>query len=320
MYITVVLSLAGFFTIFVTCLSLSSPKQPSDFVWSTFQNNSGWTSDGIVFLTGLVNPNYIYSGLDGAIHLAEECKNAAHAVPRALMSTVIIGFVTSFAFAVAMVYSIGDFDAVVGTATGVPIYELWFQATRSDVAATVFLIVLLLCGIFALAGSMQTSSRLTWAFGRDDALIWSSKFGHISERWGVPIYALLFNSAVIFIIGCIYLGSTTAFNAMISTGLILQQVSFCFPVGCLMYRGRSAEFLPASRSFKLGPFGWAANSLTLIMGVLVLIFYNFPYIMPVTSSNMNYACVVLGAMGIFSLLNWFLHASKHYHGPRIEGH
>jgi choline transport protein len=59
-------------------------------------NNYGWSSDGIVFLTGLVNANYIYSGIDGAIHLAEECKNAAVAVPRALISTTIIGFLTSF--------------------------------------------------------------------------------------------------------------------------------------------------------------------------------------------------------------------------------
>jgi choline transport protein len=64
-------------------------------------------------LTGLINPNFIYSGLDGAIHLAEECKDASKAVPRALMSTVIIGFITAFGFAVAMTYSYTDFEAVI---------------------------------------------------------------------------------------------------------------------------------------------------------------------------------------------------------------
>lgn len=97
---------------------MSSPKQPSSYVWTTFINSSGYASDGIVFLTGLVNPNYMYAGIDGAIHLAEECVNAATAVPYALMSTIVIGFVTSFFFTVAMVYSMSDFDAVVGTATG----------------------------------------------------------------------------------------------------------------------------------------------------------------------------------------------------------
>lgn len=109
------ISLLGFFVIFVTCLARSSPKQSSDLVWNTFENSTGWSSNGIVFLTGLINPNYIYAGLDGAVHLAEECKNAATAIPKALMSTVSIGFVTGFAFAVAMTYSYTDLDAVLAS-------------------------------------------------------------------------------------------------------------------------------------------------------------------------------------------------------------
>jgi choline transport protein len=60
----------------------------------------------------------MYAGIDGAIHLAEECKNAAVAVPQALMSTMIIGFVTSFAFAVVMLYCTNDLEAAVETETG----------------------------------------------------------------------------------------------------------------------------------------------------------------------------------------------------------
>lgn len=59
----------------------------------------------------------MYDGLDGAIHLAEECSNAATAVPLALMSTVVIGFVTALAFAVIMLYCVSDFSAVVNTPT-----------------------------------------------------------------------------------------------------------------------------------------------------------------------------------------------------------
>lgn len=95
----------------------SSNFQPSEAVWDTFINQSGWV-DGVAFLTGLVNPNYMYAGIDGAIHLAEECKNAAVAVPRALMSTIIIGFITAFCFTITMLYCTHDFDAVVTTPTG----------------------------------------------------------------------------------------------------------------------------------------------------------------------------------------------------------
>lgn len=72
----------------------------------------------MAFLIGLVSPNYMYAGIDGALHLAEECTNAAVVVPRALISTTIIGFLTSFTFMVAMVYCVQDFDTVVTTSTG----------------------------------------------------------------------------------------------------------------------------------------------------------------------------------------------------------
>lgn len=60
----------------------------------------------------------MYAGIDGAIHLAEDCKNAAVVVPRALMSTIFIGFVTSIVFTITMMYCISDLDTVVSTATG----------------------------------------------------------------------------------------------------------------------------------------------------------------------------------------------------------
>lgn len=111
----VFMSILAFFVFTITCVAESNPKQSNAFVWTEFHNNSGGFSDGVVFLIGLVNPNFIYSGLDGAIHLAEECSNAAVAVPRALVSTVVIGFVTGLSFAIAMCYSYHDFDAVLAS-------------------------------------------------------------------------------------------------------------------------------------------------------------------------------------------------------------
>lgn len=60
----------------------------------------------------------MYAGIDGAVHLAEECKDPGVVVPRALMSTVSIGFITSFIFAIIMMYCTNDLEAVVTTTTG----------------------------------------------------------------------------------------------------------------------------------------------------------------------------------------------------------
>nr|XP_036582496.1 uncharacterized protein CTRU02_07540 [Colletotrichum truncatum]KAF6791200.1 hypothetical protein CTRU02_07540 [Colletotrichum truncatum] len=316
-----VLSLSGFVVITITCLARSEKKQDSSFVWKGFINESGWSSNGIVFLTGLLNPNFIYSGLDGAIHLAEECTHAATTIPKALMSTIIIGFVSAFVFSVAMLYSFTEIEPVLSSP--LPILEIWSQATGSSAAATVFVVILLTCGCFACGGAIQTASRLTWSFARDDAIIFSSFLRKINPSLGVPVNALIVNSALIFALGCIFLGSSTAFNALVATGLILQQVSFAFPAALALYhrsKGAAAfERLLPRRKFRLPGFiGAIANVLTIVMGLVALIFYNFPVVMPVTASNMNYACAIIGVMALFALGNWFGYANKGYAGPRLD--
>lgn len=112
--------------------------------------------------------------------------------------------------------------------------------------------------------------------------------GKINEKQQVPIAALLFNFAIMFIIGCIYLGSTSTFNAFIGTGLILQHVTYAFPAALLITRKRSAKWLPDSRSFRMPVVvGWAANITTVAFAVLVLIFYDFPTVLPVSGSSMS---------------------------------
>ncbi|KAF7718131.1 Amino acid transporter [Penicillium ucsense] len=311
------LSIFSFVVIVITCLAKSTDKQTSRFVWTTFINESGWGSDGIVFLTGLITPNYMFGGLDGVLHLAEECTNAATAVPRALMSTVAIGCISSFVFAVSMLYSLSNFDEVLGTITGFPIYEIWYQATSSSAAATVFLSCFMVSVFFAVNGCQQTASRLTWSFARDDGILFSRYIKAVHPSLLVPVWALLFNAFVVFLMGCIYLASSTSFNALIGSGLVLQQLTFAIPATLLLYRKRSIEFLPASRSFRLGIFGWVANFVTVAFAILVLVFYDFPAVVPVTGGNMNYTSAVLGIMEVFILFNWLLYARKVYHGPRI---
>ncbi|PKY00619.1 amino acid transporter [Aspergillus campestris IBT 28561] len=312
-----VVSLSLFIIITITCATRAPGHNSSTFVWTNFVNDSGWSSDGIVFLTGLANPNFMYAGIDGAIHLAEECSNAVTTVPLALFSTSLIGFVTAFAFSISMVYSLVDLDAIINTPTGVPIYEIWYQATRSSTAATVFLAGLLAVSLFALNGCVQTASRLTWSYARDNALLGSSYIGQLHPRHNVPVWALVANSAVIFIIGCIYLGSDTAFHAFVGTGLLLQQISFAVPAALLLYHRRSTKYLAKKRRVRLGLMGWIANALTVGFAFITLVFYCFPTEVPVTGSSMNYTVVVIGCMALFSLLNWVVHARRVYQGPRL---
>ncbi|KAL4916344.1 amino acid permease-domain-containing protein [Aspergillus aurantiobrunneus] len=297
--VLVILSITSFLVIIITCLSRASSFNSSEFVWTTFINNTGWKSNGVVFLTGLANPNFMFAGIDGAVHLAEEVVDAGKFIPRALMSTVVIGFMTAFGFSLSMLYTLSDFDKVTKSLTEVPIYEIWYQATRSQAAATVFIFILLSVALFALNACLESSSRLTWSFARDNALLGSQFLGKIHPLLQVPVWAPVANGTVIFIIGCIYLGS------------------FALPAGLLLWHGRSESVLPMSRGFNLRAFGWIANAATLVFAPLITVVYCFPVGLPVTGSSMNYTVCVVGVMALFSATNWFLHARHYYRGPRL---
>ena len=131
------MTLTSFVIIMVTCLARSASRyEASSSVWATFLDGSGWNSGGVAFLTGLVSPNYMYAGIDGALHLAEECRNATTAVPRALISTLVIGFVTSFAFMITMLYCTSDLDTVVASSTGSASVSCPSDLVRSDIKLT----------------------------------------------------------------------------------------------------------------------------------------------------------------------------------------
>ena len=110
-----------------TTLGRSASKQSHDFVWTSFINLTGW-DEGFAFLYCLLVPCFMYCGLDGALHLAEECPDPKRTVPKVLLMTVGIGFVTAFVFTIVMCYCITNFALVYFTRTG---YVVLFTHTQS---------------------------------------------------------------------------------------------------------------------------------------------------------------------------------------------
>ena len=308
-------SLGCFSSFLIACIATPGPRAPHHVVWVDFINeNSGWPN-GVVFLVGLVNPHFMYIGIDGAVHLAEDARNAATAVPRALVATLLIGFVTTLPFIVVMFYCISDTTEVLQSTA--PIFIIWKQGTQSAGGATAMCVLLIFTGCFCINATQQTSSRLTWALARDDGLIFSKQISKINTSLEVPVEALLFNATVVFVMGCVYLGSQTAFSSIVGTCLILMQVTLSIPIFFVMLSGRDPKLIGGSKWY-MGSFGWVANGVSVAFTIMTSIFYCFPASIPVTGTTMNYAIAVLATFALFGVLNWFVHASKHYQGPAIH--
>ena len=86
-----------FLPIYIVVLVCLAPRSSSSFVFTDFiTDQSGWTNPGVVFSIGLLTATYTFTGLDGALHMSEEVKNAHSVVPQTMVSTNFIAISQNF--------------------------------------------------------------------------------------------------------------------------------------------------------------------------------------------------------------------------------
>lgn len=302
-------SLVSFFVILVVVPAEAPTHETARFVFANFVNNTGWKQNGIAFIVGLVNTNWAFACLDCATHMAEEVHKPEKMIPIAIMGTVAIGFVTSWFYCVSMFFSMNNLDALINTSTGVPILDLFYQALESKAGAVVLETMIIVTGFGCLIASHTWQSRLCWSFARDRGLPGSRWLATINPALDVPLNAHFLSCVIVAVLGCLYLGSYTAFNSMVTACIVLLYVSYSIPVACLLYKGRDNI---RRGPFWMGSLGFFSNCVLLLWTLFTLVMYSFPPYMPATASNMNYVCAVYAVVVAVLLVYWFVRGKRTY--------
>ncbi|KAK8238589.1 putative choline transporter Hnm1 [Phyllosticta capitalensis] len=294
----------AWFILLVTVVATAPKHNDAEFVFRTWINNTGWENNVICFITGLVNPLYSLGGLDGITHITEEMPNPSRNAPLALLCTLLIAFVTGLTYLIALMFSVQDYAALSDSSTGLPLAELFRQATSSTGGAFALIFLLWVALGPCMVGSQLSTSRVVWAFARDGGIPGSRWFSQVSHTWGVPFNAQLLVTAVCAALGCIYLGSSTAFNAMLGSAVTINNMAYLIPITTNILQGRRAL---VRGKFHMGSApGLVVNGVTVAWLVFAIVFFSFPYYQPVTAENMNYTCVCVGGIAIIALVWWFV--------------
>ncbi|RTE80646.1 hypothetical protein BHE90_004890 [Fusarium euwallaceae] len=310
-------SVLGVIIIGIVLLAMSK-KSDAEFVFTNFDNQTGW-SDGMAWILGLLQSALSLIGFDVVLHMAEEMPNPARDAPRAMVYAIAVGGVTGGAFILIMLFCLPDIAAISTSATGMPIVEMILLATKNRAATTILTLMLAVCFINGTNASTTSASRLLFAMARDKGIIFPDYFAHIQPGLNVPIRAImicyLFNVAF----GLLYLGPTVAFGAYISSCTILLNVSYAFPVITLLIRGRGIlkAHQNADTPFKLGRWGHVVNWVSSIFVVVTSVFFCFPTAIPVSGNTMNYVCVVIGILVVLIALYWLFYGHR-FEGPKFD--
>jgi choline transport protein len=174
-----------------------------------------------------------------------------------------------------------------------------------------------------------------WSFSRDNGFPFSSHLSRVAPApYNVPLWAHIFSTFWIAVLGFLYLISTSAFGSLVTGCILMQYVSYTIPVVLLMLQNRK---LSNPGPFRLGRWGWLANGILVGWALFTLVFYSFPFVIPVTGGNMStyfllfleyndlmnwlvdYVSVVMAIIFAYAITYWFLWGKETFTGvKRIE--
>lgn len=220
----------------------------------------------------------------------------------------------TFGMVVSYLFCITSLEDAVSDPTGYPFIYVFRQATQSRSGTTGMTALMLVLISMITISAMASTSRQTFAFARDNGLPFSSWLGRVHHGWHVPLNSILFTMAFTCVVSLINIGSTAAFNALLSLSTVALMATYLVSITCVLLRRLRGQYLPPAR-WSLGRYGTLVNGLALIYSCWAFFWSFWPNAYQVNEQNFNWACVLfVGLMGLGSLL-YFMHARKIYDGP-----
>ncbi|OBT43228.1 hypothetical protein VE00_06444 [Pseudogymnoascus sp. WSF 3629] len=296
----------------VTLLSMCDHKRSAKTVFTHYDPSaSGWPA-GWSFFVGLLQGAYVLTGYGMVASMCEEVQNPEREVPKAIILSVAAAGLTGVVYLIPILFVLPDVKLLLDVANGQPIGLILTRATGSKTAG--FCLLLLILGIlfFAGVGALTASSRCTYAFARDGAIPGYKLWKKVNKTLNVPLSALLLSAFVDCALGCLYFGSSAAFNSFTGVATICLNASYCTPILVNLLRGREAV---KHSLFPLKRAGYIVNGISVAWIFFSVIIFSMPVSIPVTASSMNYASVVFAGFAAISGAWYLVHARKNFKGP-----
>ncbi len=292
----------------LTVSLLAYNQNPLDFSrLFTFTNFTGtegsiWpASEGMLFpfLLGLLLAVYTITGFDASAHISEETRNAASAVPKGIITSVVYSVIFGYIMICTFVLVLPDVETGVKNGFGFfsKLLETLPPALQTVLGLGIFL-VNFLCGLACLT----STSRMMFAFARDGGLPASNTLRKVSPTFKTPV-AAVWVSAILAILATLY---ADAFSVLAVGCAVFLYISYIMPT--------AAGILAEGKTWKhKGPFN--LGGLSKPIAVLAVLGGGFLVFVGVQPPNEKVLYVTI-AMFVVMAVFWFVFGeSKRFKGP-----
>ena len=136
----------------------------------------------------------------------------------------------------------------------------------------------------------------------------------MNYKHNVPDNAVFLTSVVSGAICLINLGSTTAFNIVVSLTLLALLSTYMISIGCILLKRLRKQDLPPAR-WSLGRWGLPVNAFAFLYSAFVIVFSSFPNQVPVVPSTANWAPLVWIGVLLVAMAAYCFHGRTHFTAP-----
>lgn len=223
--------------------------------------------------------------------------------------------VTGVIYILPLLFVLPDVEYLLAVQSGQPIGTLFKIVTGSFAGGFGLLFLILGILLFAGVGALTAASRCTYAFARDGAIPGYKLWSRVNPKLNMPLWALFLSTIVDCLLGCIYFGSTAAFNSFTGVATICLSTSYGVPVLVNLIRRREAV---KHSVFPLGKMGFYINIICIIWICFAVVIFSMPVALPVDATSMNYASAVFAGFAAIAVSWYFFYARKNFHGPPVS--
>ncbi|KAF9073083.1 putative GABA permease [Rhodocollybia butyracea] len=309
------LHVAGFIIIIVVLWTLA-PHQSAHVVFTEFTSRSGWSNIGVSLMVGQITAMFCLLCSDGTAHMAEEVQDAGRHVPIAMVWAYIGNGVLGVIFYTTYLFAVVSVDDALDDPSGFPfIYVLRNTLSLRGVNALTSIILLPI-----LASNISftaATSRQTWAFARDHGPPCSNWISKVSDSKQIPSNSVALTCVITILLSLINIGSTVAFNVIISLQVAALMFSYGISISCILHRRLvHPELLPPAQ-WNLGRWGVLINAIGIAYVVFGFFWSFWPNSIPIDPMNFNWSVVIFLGVLLFCLVMYMVEGRKVYHGPVV---
>ena len=228
----------------------------------------------LVFVLGLLQAQWTYTGYDASAHVAEETVMARLSSAWGVFLSVAVSAVVGYVLLLVLTWTIPRGDVAAAANDSYPVLYIAYGNLSRGLGHVVAVIIggaMWLCGL----ASITSMARMWYAFARDDGMPGARLLKRVHPRLRTPVWAIVITSALAVAI-TVYAAAYTVVTSISTVTLYLASVIPIYLNWRNRRRGRGEHATRATAPWSLGRFSPAVNLIAILWVVVITVVFVLP--------------------------------------------